>query len=149
MNRDFLEMLSALSAAGAEFLLVGAHALAAHGYPRATGDLDIWVRPTVENAERVWQALVQFGCPLFDLTVTDLHNPDVVFQMGVPPCRIDIITEIDGVSFDEAWPNRLPIALGELTIFVIGRAELVRNKRAAGRPKDLLDVACLEKSKPR
>src|SRR4051812_14740925 len=111
MSRDFAEMLSALSAAGAEYLVVGAHALAAHGYPRATGDLDIWVNPTRENAERVWKALVSFGAPLADLTLDDLCQPRIVFQMGVPPSRIDLLTSIDGVEFIGAWPSRLELAI--------------------------------------
>jgi hypothetical protein len=90
LNRDFVEILSALCAAGAEFLIIGAHALAAHGVPRATGDLDIWVRPTAANAERVLTALRNFGAPLFDLTAADLARADTVFQIGIVPCRIDI-----------------------------------------------------------
>jgi hypothetical protein len=144
MNRDFAEMLSALSAAGAEFLIVGAHAVAAHGRPRATGDLDVWVRPTAENAERVWSALERFGAPLFDLSREDLARPGVVFQIGVPPCRIDILTEITGVTFDEAWPGRLTTVVEGQTLSFIGRRELLANKRAVGRPKDLGDVAFLE-----
>jgi hypothetical protein len=144
MNRDFAEMLSALSAAGAEFLIVGAHALAAHGHPRATGDLDVWVRPTAANAERVWSALEGFGAPLFDLTREDLSRPGVVFQIGVPPCRIDILTEITGVTFDEAWPERLVAEVEGQPLPFLGRAALIANKRAAGRPKDMSDVAALE-----
>ena len=90
MNRDFVEILSELSAAGADFLVVGAHALAAHGVPRATGDLDIWVRPSRENAARVVEALGRFGAPLFDLAVEDLTREDTVFQIGLPPSRVDI-----------------------------------------------------------
>jgi hypothetical protein len=146
MNRDFAEMLSALSAAGVEFLVVGAHAVAAHGHPRATGDLDIWVRPTPENAGRVWSALERFGAPLFDLRLEDLGRPGVVFQIGVPPCRIDILTEITGVTFDEAWPGRLTTSVEGQTLAFIGRHELLTNKRAVGRPKDLGDVAFLEGS---
>ena len=100
MNRDFVEMLSALSDAGAEYLLVGAHALAAHGRPRATGDLDLWVRATPQNARRVWSALLEFGAPLDGITVEDLSTPDVVFQIGLPPSRIDLLTSISGVEFD-------------------------------------------------
>jgi hypothetical protein len=144
MNRDFAEMLSALSAAKAEFLVVGAHAVAVHGHPRATGDLDIWVRATPENAGRVWSALDQFGAPLFDLRRDDLSRPGVVFQIGVPPCRIDILTEITGVTFDEAWPGRLTTSVEGQTLPFIGRHELLINKRAVGRPKDLGDVAFLE-----
>jgi hypothetical protein len=143
MNRDFVEMLSALSAAGARFLIVGAHALAAHGAPRATGDLDIWIRATPENAARVYQALRSFGAALFDLTVDDLSKPDTVFQIGLPPSRIDILSSISGVAFDQAWSNRLDIKIGDLDVGVIGREDFVVNKRAAGRPKDLIDLTLL------
>lgn len=145
MNRDFVEMLSALFATGAEFLVVGAHALAAHGTPRATGDIDIWVRPTPENADRVLAALKVFGAPLFDLTREDLSRPGIVFQMGLPPFRIDILTGISGVTFDEAWPDRLVSEVEAMRVPFIGKAALIKNKRAAGRPKDLVDVESLEK----
>jgi hypothetical protein len=143
MNRDFVEMLSALSAARAEFLVVGAHALAAHGRPRATGDLDLWVRATPDNAERVWTALARFGAPLGDLTKGDLATPEIVFQIGQPPCRIDVLTAIDGITFDEAWPRRLTIAIEDLEVPVLGREDLLANKRATARPQDLADVAWL------
>ena len=144
MNRDFAEMLSALSEAGADFLVIGAHAVAVHARPRATGDLDIWVRATPENAERVWTALVAFGAPLHQLTRKDLASDDVVFQIGVAPNRIDLLTTIAGVSFDEAWPRRTTVELWGLSVPVIGREDLVRSKRAAGRPRDLADLAELE-----
>ncbi len=137
-------MLSALCAAGVEFLIVGAHALAAHGIPRATGDLDIWVRATPGNAERVLAALRVFGAPLFDLTRDDLIRPDTVFQIGVVPCRIDILTSISGVEFDGGWAGRLQIEVEGMALPCIGHAELLANKRAAGRPKDLADLALLE-----
>jgi hypothetical protein len=143
MNRDFVEMLSALSEAGAEYLLVGAYALAAYGVPRATGDIDIWVRPSPENAEKVRAALATFGAPLFDLTIDDLSRPGTVFQIGVPPGRIDILTSISGVTFDEAWPRRTSVSLPGVVAPVIGRADFVLNKRATGRPKDLADLALL------
>jgi len=144
VNRDFIDMLSALSAAGADYVVVGAHALAAHGLPRATGDLDILVRPTPENAERVWQALVTFGAPLHDLTRADLIAPDVVFQIGVVPCRIDILTSVSGVAFDEAWTSRMTVEIEGQEVSVLGRGALLKNKRSAGRPKDLADAAWLE-----
>lgn len=144
MNRDFVEMLSALSAAGAEYLVVGAHAMAAHGVPRATGDLDIWIRPSPTNAPRVRDALIQFGAPLHDLTLADLNSPDVVFQIGIPPARIDILTSISGVSFDEAWRRRLEVPMGGLRVPILGREDFLRNKRAVGRPKDLADIALME-----
>jgi hypothetical protein len=149
MNRDFIEMLSALRDAGAEHLIVGAHAVAAHGRPRATGDLDIWVRPTSENAQRVHAALRSFGAPLRDLTVADLTAPEVVFQIGVAPARIDVLTSVSGLTFDEAWADRVTIRLGGLDVPVIGREALLRNKRAAGRPRDLADIAELEAEEPR
>jgi hypothetical protein len=143
MNHDFVEMLSALSAAGVKFLIVGAHALAAHGAPRATGDLDVWVQATPENASRVLTALQQFGAPLFDLTEADLCASDTVFQIGLPPSRIDILTAISGVDFDGAWERRMDIPIGDLTVGTIGRADFIKNKKAAGRPKDLLDLELL------
>ncbi len=143
MNPDFVAMLSELSAARAEYLIVGAHALAAHGHPRATGDLDLWVRPTPENAARVYQALTIFGAPLQDLTAADLVARDLVFQIGLPPARIDILTSISGVTFDEAWPHRMVLRLADLDTPVIGREQLIQNKRAVGRPRDLADLADL------
>ena len=143
MNRDFVEMLSALSAAGVDFLVVGAHALAAHGAPRATGDLDIWVRPSAENAERVLAALTAFGAPLLDLTRQDLMAPDTVFQIGLPPSRIDVLSGLTGLTCDHAWSNRVHITVGELSVPVIGRADFVTNKQATGRPKDLSDLTLL------
>ena len=144
MNRDFVEMLSALSAAGVEYLVIGAHAMAAHGVPRATGDLDIWIQPSTVNAARVHSALERFGAPLHDLTLEDLTSPDLVFQIGLPPARIDILTSISGVSFDEAWPRRLTARVGDLEVPILGRDDFLRNKRAVGRPKDLADIALME-----
>lgn len=143
MNRDFIEMLSALCEAGVEFLVVGAHALAAHGAPRATGDLDIWVRPTPENASRVLEALARFGAPLLDLTLDDLSGSDTVFQIGLPPSRIDILSGISGVTFADAWPGRMDVTIGALVIPVIGREAFITNKKASGRPKDLSDLTLL------
>ena len=145
MNRDFAEMLAALSAAGADYLLVGAHALAAHGVVRATGDLDVWVRPTPENASKVWGALVAFGAPLQQLTEHDLATPGIVFQIGVVPYRIDLLTSIDGVPFEEAWQRRIRVRVEGQEIPLIGREDLLRNKRATGRLRDLADAEELEK----
>jgi hypothetical protein len=147
MERDFVEMLSALSAADAEFLVVGAHAVAAHGVPRATGDLDLWVRPTPENADRVLLALRTFGAPLQDLTRDDLSRLDTVFQIGVAPCRIDLLTSISGgIDFEGAWQRRETLGIEGLRLACIGRKDLIANKRACGRPQDLADVARLERA---
>jgi hypothetical protein len=144
MNRDFAEMLSALSAAGADYLIVGAHALAVHGYPRATGDLDLWVRPTPENARRVWAALEAFQAPLAELSLEDLARPDLLFQIGVVPCRIDIVTGLTGVEFETAWENRIEREVEGQALPFIGRDDLMANKRATGRPRDVADLAWLE-----
>ena len=145
LNPDFHDMLSVLCDEGAEYLLVGAYALATHGLPRATGDMDIWIRCSAENAARVWRALQRFGAPLTGLSEDDLNTPDLVFQIGVAPRRIDILTSIDAVQFDEAWPARRVVEIEGLSVAAIGRLHLIQNKRAVGRPQDLADVAWLER----
>ena len=148
MNSDFRDLLAEFNAAGVEFLVVGAHALAAHGLVRATKDLDLWIRPTAPNAVRILEALRRFGAPLHDLTPHDLAEPGVVFQIGVEPVRIDLLTDIDGVTYENAWSGRLQATFGDQIIAVIGRAELIQNKRAAGRDQDLVDVRWLERHRP-
>jgi len=137
-------MLSVLCDEGVEFLLVGAYALATHGLPRATGDMDIWIRCSQENAARVWRALRRFRAPLTGLNEDDLNTPNLVFQIGIAPRRIDLLTSIDAVQFDEAWPDRRVVEIEGLSIGVIGRSHLIQNKKAVGRPQDLADVAWLE-----
>lgn len=124
---------------------MGAHALAIHGHVRATGDLDIWVRADPENAERVWRALVHFGAPVeaLGLTAADLSRPGIVYQVGLSPRRVDILTEISGVGFDEAWPARVTETIGSLAVPFLGREALIRNKKASARAKDLADVESL------
>ena len=146
MNPDFRDILSEFIAERVEFLLDGAYALAVHGVPRATGDIDLWVRPTPENAVRVWTALAKFGAPVSELTIKDLTTPGLIFQIGVAPRRIDVITSIDAVDFDDAWANRVQAPIQGMTVPVLGRGELVRNKRSTGRPKDAADVALLEET---
>lgn len=145
MIADFRDLLAALAASGARFLVVGAHALAAHGVPRVTGDLDLWVEPTAANARNVWRALGEFGAPLhaLDLHESDFVQPDQVVQLGLPPYRIDLMTSISGVGFDEAWAERLPGTLFDVSVSFLGRALFIRNKRASGRPKDLEDIRSL------
>ena len=144
LNPDFKEMLSCLKDEKAEFLVVGAYALAAHGFPRATGDLDIWVRNSSENAQRVMQALLKFGAPSSHLSVDDFTAPDIVVQLGVEPSRIDLLTGIDGVSFVEAWQSRVTITISDLEIDVLSKEHLLKNKIAAGREKDQGDIAWLK-----
>jgi predicted nucleotidyltransferase len=143
-NPDFKDMLFALSDAKIDFLLVGAYAVAAHGHPRATGDLDIWVRPNVETAPKVFRVLAEFGAPMHDLSVDDLAKPRMVFQIGVEPSRIDLLTAISGVEFDDAWTRRLAVEMDGIDLCVIGRDDLIVNKRACGRPKDIADAEALD-----
>ncbi len=140
MSRDFRDLLAEFNARDVEFLVVGAHALAAHGHVRATEDLDLWVRPDSENAKRVIQALIAFGAPLHDLTEEDLTQPGVVFQIGVAPVRIDVLTAIDGVDFPEAWTARLITKFDDQPVAVLSREHLIKNKRATGRTQDLADL---------
>jgi len=146
MNPDFRDLLAAFNARGVDYLVVGAYALAAHGLVRATKDLDVWVRPERDNAERVLLALADFGAPLHDLTVDDLSKAGLIFQIGVEPIRIDIITAIDGVAFPEAWSQRISARFSDQEASVLSREHLLANKRAAGRDQDLLDVKWLERS---
>lgn len=147
LNSDFRDMLAALLDAAATFLVVGAHAMAVHGVPRATGDIDLWVRPDPENAERVLAALTEFGAPVeaMGLTLDDLAKPGTVYQIGLPPRRVDILTEIDGVSFEEAWQSRVIEEVSGLDVPFLSRETLLRNKKASGRTKDLADVELLER----
>jgi hypothetical protein len=138
-------MLQAFDDAGVRFLIVGAYAVAAHARPRATGDIDIWVERSEDNARRIYQALAHFGAPMGQIDERTFIEEDVIFQIGVPPVRIDILTGIDGVAFDEAWPNRIEANVGRVTTRMIGRLDLIRNKRASGRPKDLADLERLER----
>jgi hypothetical protein len=144
MNRDFVDLNSAFNAAEVEYLIVGAHALAAHGHVRAK-DLDVWVRPSPDNAARAYRALAQFGAPLSELTELDLATPGTTFHIGVAPIRIDIITTIDGVELEVAWPDRVQTTFGGLPTAVLSREHLLQNKRAAGRLQDLADVERLER----
>ena len=144
VNRDYRDLLAEFNAHGVEYLVVGAHALAAHGRVRATKDLDVWVGAGAENARRVLQALRAFGAPLHDLTEADLVQPGVTFQIGVAPVRIDVLTAIDGVDFSEAWPARLVARFADQPVGVLSREHLMRNKRAAGRTQDLADLEWLQ-----
>ncbi|HEX9938956.1 MAG TPA: nucleotidyltransferase [Longimicrobium sp.] len=149
LSQDFRDILSELSAAQAEFLVIGAWAMSAYQMRRSTGDLDIWVRPSPENAQRVWVALARFGAPLneYQITIEDLSKPGLIFQIGADEQdeRIDILTAIDGVSFDEAWENRETHQIEGVSVPVLSVPDLLRNKRAVGRPRDLFDADWIER----
>lgn len=150
-NTDFLDLADALLAAKADFLVVGAFALAQHGLLRATADIDFVVRASPENARRVIEALRVFGAPLASVGVgeADFATPGKTYQMGIKPRRIDILTELSGVSFDAAWSGRLTKKVFGRELPFIGVAELRQNKVASGRPKDLADAAWLDAQYPR
>jgi len=144
MTSDYKDLLSEFIAHGVEFLVVGAHALAAHGYTRATRDLDIWIRPSGANSVRAIAALKAFGAPLLDLTSDDLERPGIVFQIGVEPIRIDILTAIDGLEFEHAWKDRVQAEFVGLKVQVVSKHHLIQNKKAAGRKQDLVDIDNLQ-----
>jgi hypothetical protein len=140
MNQDFLDLLRAFADHNVRFLVVGAYALAVHGRPRATGDLDVWVDASNENAPHLIEALQAFGAPLDEVSVADFCRPGIVFQIGLAPRRIDILTALTGLTFEEAWKHRVLAAFGDQRVSVIGRDDFIANKKAAGRQKDLADV---------
>lgn len=147
LNEDYKEMLQLLSEEDAKFIVVGAYALAAHGFPRATGDIDIWINPEINNARKVMNALKRFGCPLFELSIDDLLTKGTIFQIGVAPRRIDIITSIDGVEFNEAWDDCIKLQVEGIQIPILSLDKLIKNKESSGREKDTLDLKNLKRIK--
>ncbi len=150
LNEDFRDLLVLFVDTGVEFVIIGAYALAFHGAPRASGDIDVFVRPSADNARRVFEALSRFGAPLASAGITqaDLAQPGTVYQIGLPPRRIDVMTEISGVTFDEVWGSRVSAEVEGRTVGFIGREALLRNKEATGRLKDLADADRLRRIKP-
>ncbi len=140
---DFRELLALFNAHHVEYLIVGGYALAFHGAPRFTGDLDIFVKPEAANAQRILTALAAFGFASVGLTPSDFERPDQVVQLGVPPVRIDLITSITDVSWDEAWAGRIAGRYGDMPVYYLGREQFIANKRATGRTKDLADLEML------
>jgi hypothetical protein len=125
-------------------MVVGGYAMAFHGFVRATGDIDLWINASKENSKRVWKALEKFRAPLFDLTIEDLQILGIVFQIGIVPNRIDIITQIDGVDFSNAFQDRETVEIENLTVPILSKSHLLKNKKSTGRAKDLNDVLWLE-----
>jgi hypothetical protein len=143
LTRDLKEFLELLNANRVEYLIVAGHALAFHGRPRYTGDIAILVRPSHDNAEKIQRALSQFGFGSLGLTSKDFLEIDQVVQLGVPPNRIDLLTSISGVGFDEAWKLRAAGTMDDIPVSFIGRESLIKNKRATGRPQDIVDAQML------
>ena len=145
LNEDYKDILQLLADENVKFLLVGAYALAAHGYPRATMDIDLWIMPSLDNAEAVLRALQRFGAPLEELTIADLQKDDTVFQIGVAPRRIDLITGVSGLQFKKAFAHSIEIDIEGIKIHILSVEDLIQNKIATGRIKDLADVEVLKK----
>ena len=141
---DFREFLSACNAAGVEYLLIGGYAVAYHGHPRYTADMDVWVRSEPANAGRVVAALAAFGFGDVGATAEMFLEPDQIVRLGVEPLRLELFTTIPGVTFGDCWENRVVENYADLSVPIIGRDDLLTNKRASGRPKDLIDLAALE-----
>jgi hypothetical protein len=137
-------MLQALHTESVKFILVGAYALAAHGYPRATMDIDIWIMSSGENAKALMKALILFGAPVNNITEDDLKKENIIFQIGVAPRRIDIITSVDGLNFEEAFKHSNVVEIENIPVHILSKADLIINKRASGRTKDLADAELLE-----
>ena len=147
LNEDYKDMLRALHDENVRFILVGAYALAAHGYPRATMDIDIWVMPSPENAEAVLKALRRFGAPLHHLTKADLTKDGTIFQIGVAPRRIDIITAASGLCFEQSYQHSISVNIEGIDVRIPSVDDLIINKKATGRTKDLADAEALESLK--
>ena len=147
LNEDYKEMLQILLNNEVKFLIVGAYAMGAHGYPRATGDFDIWVEASAENSKKIYKSLSEFSVPLFNITEKVFAEKGIIFQIGVAPRRIDIITHIDGVIFEEAYKTKELIEVESLKIPFISKENLIKNKQATSREKDKIDVNYLKKSK--
>jgi hypothetical protein len=147
MLPDWIELCNLLNAYNAEYLVVGGQAVIAHGYPRLTKDMDLLVRPTASNGSRILAALAAFGAGSESLAPQQFEDPRTVLMLGREPFRVDILTDIPGVTFDEAWSSRIYVTLDQVMLPVIGKAQLIKNKRAVGRLQDLADAEELEKIK--
>jgi hypothetical protein len=146
LNEDYKEMLQILLNNKVKFLIVGAYAMGAQGYPRATGDFDIWVEPSTENSINVYNSLAKFGAPLEQINTKTFIEKRIIFQIGIVPRRIDILTYIDGVEFDTAYKNRDTIEIEGITVPFLSKTDLIKNKEATGREKDKLDADYLKKN---
>jgi len=145
LNEDYKEILQILLNNKAKFLIVGAYAMGAYGYPRATGDLDIWVEASPENSKKLCKSLSEFGSPMNNITENTFTEKGVIFQIGVAPRRIDIITHIDGVSFEEAYKTKESIEIEDIQVPFLSKENLIKNKESTGREKDRLDADYLKK----
>jgi hypothetical protein len=144
LDRDFSEFIASCAAHSVRFLIVGGYAVAAHGHPRFTKDLDVWVWLDEQNANRLVSALEDFGFGSLGLTPADFLEEGVVVQLGYPPKRIDILTQVDGVQFEPCWERRVEVEIGGQRVPFLAADDLVANKKASGRPQDMADVSAIE-----
>lgn len=144
MNADYIDMLKCLNKAGVDYILVGGWAVNMYGYIRATVDLDIWILADAENARKVYAALVEFGAPVAEMKPYDFAEYGMIFQIGVAPCRVDIISKISGVSYADAVNRAVPKTIDGVPVRIISLDDLIANKKASGRTKDIADVEVLE-----
>ena len=149
LNPDYRDMVECLLREGVDFMLVGGYAVALHGWPRTTFDIDFWIMANPQNAKAVMRAITSFGAPLMGLTEADFHKPGMVFQIGTEPQRIDIISAVDGLDYADAALRAVTMNVDGLEIKVVSLDDLIVNKRASGRPKDIADAVMLEKLKER
>lgn len=149
INSDLIDLLRLLNENQVKYLIVGAYAVIYYAEPRYTKDLDIWVEPSKKNAQKLWKALSEFGAPLENVTVADFQNPEIVFQIGVEPNRIDILMGIEGLTFKTAWKRRLKIQFDSVKVSILSIDDLITSKKMAGRLQDKLDLKYLKKAKNR
>jgi hypothetical protein len=140
LNPDFKEFVKLLIENKVEYLIVGGYAVGVHGYPRYTGDLDIWINSTTENAKRAQVCVKDFGFSSYNLSVADFTKPGNIVQLGYAPVRIDIINQVDGVTFDECFKNKKDVTADDLTLYFIGYDDLLKNKKKTSRPRDIDDI---------
>lgn len=139
LPKDFREFIELLNSESVKYVIVGGYAVAFHGHPRFTGDIDFFVEPSADNAARLRRVMQSFGFGATGLMESDFSVKDQVIQLGIPPVRIDVLTGISGVSFEDAWASRVQSTLDNLSVNFIGKAALIKNKEAAGRTKDAAD----------
>ncbi len=146
MNSDFKDLLQLLSDEEVEYLVVGGYAVIYHAQPRSTKDLDIWLKPSLENAKKIGSVFNKFGIPLIDVTLNDFANEGLQYAIGMPPSMIDFLTSIPGLEFEQCWENRIQTSSEEIDIIFLGKQDLITAKKTAGRPQDLADIDELERT---